>query len=85
MQNKPNFQDGRMHVINIMTRNYKIFLPLAGYKNKPNQTQFKANSNPILEMPEINVNIYYKNVYNNKTAFRQIKNKPKTNPKQTLS
>jgi len=40
MQNKPNFQDAKMNVSNIITRNYKIFIPLAGYKNKP-------NSNPI--------------------------------------
>ncbi len=40
MQNKPNFHDAQMNVSNIITSNYKIFIPLAGQKNKP-------NSNPI--------------------------------------
>jgi len=62
---------------------YENFIPLAEQKNKPNQTQFKANSNPISEMPKMNVSIYYTKVYNNKTAFRRIRNKPKTNPIQT--
>ncbi len=33
-----------MNVSNIITRNYKNFIPLAGYKNKP-------NSNPIKPCP----------------------------------
>jgi len=41
MQNKPNFRKSQMNVSNIITRNYKNFIPLAGQKNKP-------NSNPIL-------------------------------------
>jgi hypothetical protein len=45
MQNKPNFQDAQMNVSNIMTRNYKNFIPLARYKNKP-------NSNPISKKPK---------------------------------
>ena len=42
LQNKPNFKYAQMNVSNIITMNYKNFIPLAGYKNKPNQTQ----SNP---------------------------------------
>ncbi len=45
MQNKPNFKDAQMNVSNIITMNYKNFIPLAGYKNKP-------NSNPIKACPE---------------------------------
>ncbi len=41
MQNKPNFLDAQMNVSDIITRNYKNFIPLAAQKNKP-------NSNPIL-------------------------------------
>ncbi len=43
MQNKPNFQKSQMNVSNIITRNYKIFLPLAGQKNKPNSNPIKPN------------------------------------------
>jgi hypothetical protein len=72
-----------MNVINIITRNYKNFIPLVGHKNKPNQTQFKANTNPISEMPKMNLNFYPTRDYNNETAFRRIKNRPNSNPKQT--
>ncbi len=44
-RNKPNFQDAQMNVSNIITMNYKNFIPLAGYKNKP-------NSNPLKACPE---------------------------------
>jgi len=49
MQNKPNFQKAKMNVINIITRNYKNFIPLAGHKNKPNQTQFQNPTKPSKE------------------------------------
>jgi len=48
MQNKPNFRTSEIGVSSIITMNYNDFIPLAGRKNKPNQTQFKANTNPIL-------------------------------------
>jgi len=40
MQNKPNFQDVQMNVTILLIMAYENFIPLAGYKNKP-------NSNPI--------------------------------------
>ena len=40
MQNKPNLLDDQMTVSSIITMNYQNFIPLAGQKNKPNQTQF---------------------------------------------
>ena len=48
------------------------------YENKSNWTlgENKPNSNPICEMPKMNVNIYYKREYNKKTAFWRIQNKP---------
>ncbi len=46
MQNKPNFRKAKMNISNIITRNYKVFLPLAGQKNKP-------NSNPISSKAKI--------------------------------
>jgi len=45
MQNKPNFPDPQMNVNIYYTKVYKNFIPLAGYKNKP-------NSNPIKDCPE---------------------------------
>jgi len=45
MQNKPNFRKAKMNVSNVITRNYTNFIPLAGYKNKPNQTQFPKSQN----------------------------------------
>jgi len=43
MQNKPNFQDARMNVNIYNTTYYKNFIPLAGYKNKPNSNPIKPN------------------------------------------
>jgi hypothetical protein len=60
-----------------MKTNYKNFIPMAGYKNKPNQSQNKPNSKPIAERPKMNTNIYYTIDYKNKTAFRRRTNKPK--------
>jgi hypothetical protein len=36
MQNKPNFQDVQMNIYPYNTTAYEKFIPLAGYKNKPN-------------------------------------------------
>jgi len=45
-----------------------------GYKKtKPKQTQF-------LQRPKMNVNAFLQKDYENETAFRPRKNKPKTNP-----
>jgi hypothetical protein len=41
MQNKPNFRKAKMNISILSKMAYKDFIPLAGYKNKPNQTQFK--------------------------------------------
>ncbi len=45
MQNKPNLVRRRRIANSVYTRNYKIFIPLAGYKNKPKQSQFKKGQN----------------------------------------
>jgi len=45
MQNKPNLKDAQMNVSSIITMNYKIFIPLAGQKNKPKQTQSPKGQN----------------------------------------
>ena len=78
-RNKPNSPNVQMNVTNLTTMNCTIFNSLTVVKNKPNQTQFKANSNPIPERPEMNLSTYFTSKYNNKTAFRR----KKTNPIQT--
>ena len=45
MQNKPNFQDAKMNVSIFSQMAYKNFIPLAGQKNKPKQTQFQRLKN----------------------------------------
>jgi len=45
-KNKPNLSEDKYGAKHFSTRIYKRFHPLAGRKNKPNQTQNKANSNP---------------------------------------
>jgi hypothetical protein len=44
MQNKPNFRKAKMNANAFSTMNYKDFIPLAGYKNKPKQSQFQIGS-----------------------------------------
>jgi hypothetical protein len=36
MQNKPNFRKAKMSLSCFNTNDYQNFIPLAGYKNKPN-------------------------------------------------
>ncbi len=45
MQNKPNLPECKIDAKCVFTKDYKNFIPLAGYKNKP-------NSNPIYERPK---------------------------------
>ena len=57
-------------------KDYQIFIPLAGQKNKP-------NSNPISERPKMSANVFLTKDYENKTASGSKKtnpNKPNSNP-----
>ncbi len=47
---------------------------------KANQTQYKANTNPIPEMSKMNANAFSQKDYENETAFGLRQNKPNTNP-----
>jgi len=76
-KNKANSPIVQTDLTSFTTMNYTIFASLTKVKNKPNQTQFKANSNPIAERLKMSINIYHTKEYNNKTAFRREKNKPK--------
>ena len=57
MQNKPNVKNAQINVSSLITMNYKNFIPLAGYKNKPNSNLALsavewANSNLALSIAE---------------------------------
>jgi len=43
MQNKPNFRKAKMNLNVYYTKVYNNFIPLAGYKNKPNSNPIKPN------------------------------------------
>ena len=45
MQNKPNLLNVQIYISIYDTKDYKNFITLAGYKNKPNQTQFQTQRN----------------------------------------
>jgi hypothetical protein len=53
MQNKPNFQKAKMNVNIYNIKDYQNFIPLAGYKNKPNSNPIKPN----LLKTQMNVNL----------------------------
>jgi len=87
IQNKANLSEDKFGAKHFSKRIYEIFHPLAGRKNKPNQTQFKPNSKPITKRPKMSVNIYFKSKYEKisqqrreKTNPKQTQFKPKTNP-----
>jgi len=72
MQNKANFRNFQMSVSNIITMNYKKFIPLAGYKNKPNSNPNKPN----LRKAQMNVNVFIIKDYRKKDDFAVRINKP---------
>jgi hypothetical protein len=80
MQNKPNVKYVKINISPYMTTKYVKMDTWLSWKNKPNQTQFKPKTNPISKMPKMNVTIYYKKDYSNKTANRRIQNKPNSKP-----
>jgi len=55
---------------------YKIFIPLAGQKNKPNSNPIKPN----LKNVQMNVNSLMTKDYRKKDDFAVRKNKPNSNP-----
>ncbi len=66
----------QMNVSNIITRNYKYFLPLAGQKNKPNSNPNKPN----LQKAKMNANSFITKDYRKKEDFAVRINKPNSNP-----
>jgi len=76
MQNKPNFQDVQMNVTTLLIMAYEIFIPLAGYKNKPNSNPIKPN----LKRAQMNINSLITKDYRKKDDFTVQKNKANSNP-----
>jgi len=72
MQNKPNFGKAQMNVNIYYINDYQIFIPLAGYKNKPNSNPIKAN----LRKAKMNVNSITTKDYRKKDDFIVRINKP---------
>ena len=55
MQNKPNLLDAQMNVSSVLTKYYENDNAFRLPENKPNQSQYKANTNPIPKRPKMNV------------------------------
>ncbi len=72
MQNKPNLVRRRRIANSVYTRNYKNFIPLAGYKNKPNSNPIKPNC----QKAQMNVNSLITKDYRKKDDFAVRINKP---------
>jgi hypothetical protein len=61
-----------MNLITCMKMNYKNFIPLAGYKNKPNSNPIKPNR----QKAKMNVNLTFTKDYRKKDDFIVRINKP---------
>ncbi len=72
MQNKPNFQKSQMNVNIYYIKDYQIFIPLAGYKNKPNSNPIKTN----FQKAKMNASLYFIEDYRKKDDFIVRINKP---------
>jgi len=72
MQNKPNFQDAKMNLSCLYTNDYINFIPLAGYKNKPNSNPIKPN----LKREKMNANVFIIKDYRKNGDFLVRINKP---------
>jgi len=78
MQNKPNLLDAQMNVNIYYTMAYEKFIPLAGYKNKPNSNPIKPN----LRKAQMNVNLTLTKDYRKKDDFSVRINKPNSRKTQ---
>jgi len=72
MQNKPNFRKAKMNANVFLTTDYKNFILLAGYENKPNSNPIKPN----FQKAKMNVNLTLTKDYRKKDDFSVRINKP---------
>ena len=78
-KNKPNSTNVQMNLSYLSTMNYPVFASLTKVKNKPNQTQYKPNSNPICFNALIGLSSFMTSKYEYLCRWQG----KKTNPKQT--
>ncbi len=76
-ESKPNSPVVQMNVTFFISMNYPISASLTKVKNKPNQTQYKANSNPIPDRQKLCSNNFSQRDYERIARCRGQKNKPK--------
>ena len=72
MQNKPNFQKSQMNVNIYYIKDYQIFIPLAGQKNKPNSNPIKPN----YRKDKIDASCVFTKDYERNDIFAVPENKP---------
>jgi hypothetical protein len=77
VQNKPKVKSPQICLSDVITSTYAQIDNWLNAKNKPKQTQFKANSNPT---PRMLINTAITALYTQKPPSGGHKNKPKTNP-----
>jgi len=82
-ENKPNSPIVQVNVSLFIAMIYTIFASLTKVKNKPNQSQYKPNSNPIAERVKMNVRNALTMTYGRFIPLSGRKNKPNSNPKQS--
>ncbi len=72
LTNKANFCKAQMNVNIYYIKDYQIFIPLAGQKNKPNSNPIKPN----FQKAKMNINLTLTKDYRKKDDFVVRKNKP---------
>ncbi|UCF43086.1 MAG: hypothetical protein JSV99_10975 [Planctomycetota bacterium] len=76
MQNKPNFPAAQMNVTSFYRVDYENTSNWKPGENKPNQTQYKANTNPIFPDAQMNATSGLTNDYEIGPLRRREKSKP---------
>jgi hypothetical protein len=72
MQNKPNSPNVQIYINFYYTKVYNNFIPLAGYKNKPNSNPIKPN----FKKAKMNISLTLTKDYRKKDDFSVRINKP---------
>jgi len=81
-KNKPNSPNVQTYVTSFTTTIYTIYASLTKVKNKPNQTQFKPNSNPNFYLAIFNLSSLMTSEYVKSDALAGDKTNP-NKPNQT--
>jgi hypothetical protein len=82
VQNKPKVKSPQIKLTAFITSTCAQMDNWLNAKNKPNQTQFKPNTNPT---PKIVINPYIASAYTRKPPSGGKRDKPKTNPTDKMN